>query len=160
MEVDDIIQALGTGRNFRAGVTETLSVTREARHAIGNGADGNSEIEGSEPDWQLPRRVGASERGQRMSFKTVVSFAAVALWCVSCLPKAQSADERLRIIYTEEWKWRLEQFPGLEGVTKPVPDRLPKVVDSQAMVISGFREMGLCVGLDALGQGCARDGER
>src|SRR6478736_8840890 len=127
MEVDDIIQALGTGRNFRAGVTETLSVTREARHAIGNGADGNSEIEGSEPDWQLPRRVGASERGQRMSFKTVVSFAAVALWCVSCLPKAQSADERLRIIYTEEWKWRLEQFPGLEGVMKPVPDRLPKV---------------------------------
>src|SRR5207247_2508321 len=30
-------------------------------------------------------------------------------------------------IYIEEWKWRLEQFPGLEGVTKPVPDRLPRV---------------------------------
>src|SRR5262249_30688091 len=41
--------------------------------------------------------------------------------------KAHSADEQLRAIYTEEWKWRLEQFTGLEGVTKPVPDRLPKV---------------------------------
>ena len=34
--------------------------------------------------------------------------------------------DRLRLS-TEEWKWRLEQFPGLEGVVKPVPDRLPKV---------------------------------
>src|SRR5437773_11437817 len=58
--------------------------------------------------------------------KTAVLFGAAALWCVPCLAKAQSADERLRAIYIEEWKWRLEQFPGLEGVTKPVPDRLPK----------------------------------
>jgi len=58
--------------------------------------------------------------------KTAVLFGVAALWCVSCLAKAQSADERLRAIYTEEWKWRLEQFPGLEGVTKPVPDRLSK----------------------------------
>ena len=48
--------------------------------------------------------------------KTAVLFGAAALWCVPCLAKAQSADERLRAIYTEEWKWRLEQFPGLEGV--------------------------------------------
>jgi hypothetical protein len=35
MEVDDIIQAFGAGgQNFTAGVTETLSVTREAGHAI------------------------------------------------------------------------------------------------------------------------------
>ena len=59
--------------------------------------------------------------------KTAALFGAAALWCVPCLAKAQSADERLRAIYTEEWKWRLDQFPGLEGVTKPVPDRLPKV---------------------------------
>src|SRR5438045_7184500 len=58
--------------------------------------------------------------------KTVL-FIAAALGCVPCLAKEQGADERLRAIYTEEWKWRLEQFPGLEGVTKPVPDRLPKV---------------------------------
>src|SRR6266436_1047556 len=79
-----------------------------------NGADGISDIEGK------ATRVGASERGQRMSFKTAVLFGAAALWCVPCLAKAQSADERLRAIYTEEWKWRLEQFPGLEGVAKPV----------------------------------------
>src|SRR5437764_12537471 len=59
--------------------------------------------------------------------KTVILFVAAALWFVPCLAETQSADERLRAIYTEEWKWRLEQFPGLEGVTKPVPDRLPKV---------------------------------
>ena len=59
--------------------------------------------------------------------KTAVLFGVAALWCVPCLAKAQSADERLRAVYTEEWKWRLEQFPGLEGVTKPVPDRLPRV---------------------------------
>ena len=62
-----------------------------------------------------------------MSFKTAVLFGAAALWCVPCVTAVQSADERLRAIYTEEWKWRLEQFPGLEGVEKPVPDRLPKV---------------------------------
>src|ERR1700745_3396559 len=59
--------------------------------------------------------------------KTAVLFGAAVLSCVPCPAKAQSADERLRAIYTEEWKWRLEQFPGLEGVTKPVPDRLAKV---------------------------------
>ena len=58
--------------------------------------------------------------------KTAVLFFAATLWCVPCLAKPESADERLRTI-TEEWKWRLEQFPGLEGVEKPVPDRLPKV---------------------------------
>jgi hypothetical protein len=62
-----------------------------------------------------------------MSFKTAFLFGAAALCCVRCFARAQSADERLRAIYTEEWKWRLEQFPGLEGVEKPVPDRLPKV---------------------------------
>src|SRR5437762_11903636 len=58
--------------------------------------------------------------------KTVL-FIAAALGCVQCLAKEQGADERLRAIYTEEWKWRLEQFPGLEGVEKPVADRVPKV---------------------------------
>src|SRR5512133_3971738 len=58
--------------------------------------------------------------------KTVILFAAAALCCVPFFARAGSADEQLRAIYTEEWKWRLEQFPGLEGITKPVPDRLPK----------------------------------
>jgi hypothetical protein len=33
-----------------------------------NGAEGISDIEGSEPDWHLMTRVGASECGQRASF--------------------------------------------------------------------------------------------
>src|SRR4029079_8988697 len=60
--------------------------------------------------------------------KTVmISFAVAALSSLPCFAKDQSADAQLRSVYTEEWKWRLEQFPGLEGVEKPVPDRLPKV---------------------------------
>src|SRR6266576_2841114 len=78
-----------------------------------NRAEGISDIEGK------VTRGGASERGQRMSFKTAVLLGAAALWCVPCLTRAQNADGRLRAIYTEEWKWRLEQFPGLKGVEKP-----------------------------------------
>ncbi|HEY1962994.1 MAG TPA: DUF885 family protein, partial [Rhizomicrobium sp.] len=37
-----------------------------------------------------------------------------------------SADARLRAIYTEEWKWRLEQFPDQEDSTKPIADHLTK----------------------------------
>ena len=51
---------------------------------------------------------------------------AAALSCTLAFAEIQSADERLRGIYTGEWKWRVEQFPGLEGVTKPVPDHLSK----------------------------------
>jgi len=41
--------------------------------------------------------------------------------------ETQNTDAALRGIYSAEWKWRLEQFPGLEGELKPVPDHLPKV---------------------------------
>src|SRR6478735_10919067 len=58
--------------------------------------------------------------------KKILLLGAVALSCAASAAETQSADERLRAIYTEEWKWRLEQFPGPEGITKPVPDRLPK----------------------------------
>src|SRR5262249_60940100 len=85
-----------------------------------NGVEGISDIGGK------TTRVGASGRGQRMSFKTAVLFGAAALWCIPCFAKAENADERLRTLYTEEWKWRLEQFPGLRGVEKPGPDRPPK----------------------------------
>jgi uncharacterized protein (DUF885 family) len=52
--------------------------------------------------------------------------ATVLLSCTPALAVTQSADERLRVIYNDEWKWRLKQFPGLEGPTKPVPDHLAK----------------------------------
>ena len=51
---------------------------------------------------------------------------AAVLSCTPARAQNKTADERLRAIYTEEWKWRLEQFPGLEGPTKPVPDHLSK----------------------------------
>jgi uncharacterized protein (DUF885 family) len=66
-------------------------------------------------------------RQTRIAMKTAVLVSAAALWCVPCLAQSQGANERMRNIYTEEWKWRLEQFPGIEGVEKPVPDRLPRV---------------------------------
>lgn len=50
----------------------------------------------------------------------------VAMPCASLFAAAPTADESLRAIYNEEWKWRLGQFPGLEGEAKPVADRLPK----------------------------------
>src|SRR5215471_16029813 len=62
-----------------------------------------------------------------MSIKTTVLCCVAAVCCIPGSANGQSADDRLRTIYTEEWKWRLEQFPGLEGLEKPVADRLPKV---------------------------------
>ena len=58
--------------------------------------------------------------------KTVLFLSAAVMCCTRCVAETKNADAALRAIYTEEWKWRLEQFPGLEGVTKPV-QRLPKV---------------------------------
>ncbi|HEY1875111.1 MAG TPA: DUF885 family protein [Steroidobacteraceae bacterium] len=37
------------------------------------------------------------------------------------------ADEQLRAIYTNEWKWRIEQLPENEDGTLPIADRLPRV---------------------------------
>jgi uncharacterized protein (DUF885 family) len=39
----------------------------------------------------------------------------------------QSADARLRAIYTAEWKWRERQFPDQGDDKKPVPAYLPKI---------------------------------
>ncbi|HEX8280266.1 MAG TPA: DUF885 family protein [Chthoniobacterales bacterium] len=59
--------------------------------------------------------------------KTIgILLGAAVLSCSAAFAAKQTADDRLRAIYTEEWKWRLEEFPGLEGPTKPVPSRLSK----------------------------------
>ena len=53
---------------------------------------------------------------------------------IASAAETENPDARLRAIYTAEWEWRVEQFPGLEGPTKPVPDRLPKEdVETQQM---------------------------
>ena len=38
-----------------------------------------------------------------------------------------AADERLRTLYSSEWKWRTEQLPGNEDGTLPIADHLPRV---------------------------------
>ena len=44
-------------------------------------------------------------------------------------PQSQQheADERLRAIYSTEWKWREDQFADDEDAQKPIMDHLPKV---------------------------------
>ncbi len=40
-----------------------------------------------------------------------------------------NADARFKAIYTREWAWRAQQFPGIDDPnnTKPIPDHLPKM---------------------------------
>lgn len=61
-----------------------------------------------------------------MKLLGIILAGAAIISCVPSYASTQDADASLRAIYTEEWKWRLEQFPGLEGPTKPVPDHRPK----------------------------------
>src|SRR4051812_26820023 len=56
----------------------------------------------------------------------VALFGAAGIASAPSFAETPDGDASLGAIYTEEWKWRLEQFPGLEGVTKPVPDHRPK----------------------------------
>ncbi|HEY2711687.1 MAG TPA: DUF885 family protein [Chthoniobacterales bacterium] len=57
---------------------------------------------------------------------SILLLPATLISCLPCVAQTQSADERLRTIYKAEWKWRLEQFPGLEGPEAPVPNHLSK----------------------------------
>ena len=43
------------------------------------------------------------------------------------VPKAQTADERLKAIYSTEWAWREAQFAADEDSQKPIVDHLPRV---------------------------------
>ncbi|HEY4113921.1 MAG TPA: DUF885 family protein [Rhizomicrobium sp.] len=62
--------------------------------------------------------------------RTLTFIAAVA--GVFAMPSAanaapSAADRRFTAIYTEEWKWREQQFPDQDDPHKPLPNRLPKV---------------------------------
>ncbi|MBV9008706.1 MAG: DUF885 family protein [Verrucomicrobia bacterium] len=62
--------------------------------------------------------------------------------CTRSFAKTQTADERLHAIYTDEWKWRLEQFPDREDSTKPIADHLPKIdAASQEMRLHYWEEV-------------------
>ena len=65
--------------------------------------------------------------GHLLSAFAVAALCAMAVAIGGCAPKKNSADARLRAIYTEEWKWRDQQFPDNEDSEKPIQDHLPKV---------------------------------
>ena len=77
-----------------------------------------------------------------VGFKVACAIASWLLIQIVSAADTESPDARLRAIYSAEWKWRLEQFPGLEGPTKPVPDRLPKEdVETQQMRLRYWEEV-------------------
>ena len=64
------------------------------------------------------------------------------LSCTLAFAETPGADTRLRRIYNDEWKWRVEQFPGLEGPDKPVPDHLSREdAATQAMRLRHWEEV-------------------
>src|SRR5258707_8848370 len=71
----------------------------------------------------LPVARASRGQGSTMKLKKVLLLGAVVMSCAASAAETQSADERLRAIYTEEWKWRLEQFSGLGGIIKANPSR-------------------------------------
>lgn len=58
--------------------------------------------------------------------KNIIFLAATLAWATASVAETQSADAQLRGLYTDEWKWRLQQFPNQEDSTKPIADHLPK----------------------------------
>jgi uncharacterized protein (DUF885 family) len=59
--------------------------------------------------------------------RPTLAIACVLSLAASACTRAPSADSRLQAIYTEEWKWREEQFPDNEDEQRPIQDHLPKV---------------------------------
>ena len=57
----------------------------------------------------------------------ILAVLGAALGACSQQSRQQAADERLRMIYTTEWKWRTEQQPDNEDGTRPIADHLPRV---------------------------------
>jgi uncharacterized protein (DUF885 family) len=56
--------------------------------------------------------------------------------------RTPNADSRLQTLYTDEWKWREDQFPDNEDAQKPIQDHLPKVDPaSQAMRLHKWQEV-------------------
>jgi uncharacterized protein (DUF885 family) len=72
---------------------------------------------------------------------TLLIACALTLAASACT-RAPSADTRLQAIYTEEWKWREEQFPDNEDAQKSIQDHLPKVdPESQAMRLRKWQDV-------------------
>jgi uncharacterized protein (DUF885 family) len=63
----------------------------------------------------------------RLSSPLLLALVFAALSGCSKEARQHAADQRLRDIYTSEWKWRTEQLPENEDGTRPIADHLPKV---------------------------------
>jgi len=66
----------------------------------------------------------------------VLAFCAVAMAAHADMAKPSSADERFKAIYSEEWSWRKQQFPGVDNEDKSAEhdDRLP-AVDAKSQAV-------------------------
>jgi len=62
----------------------------------------------------------------RVLMVLAAAFPIASIMC-ACTTKTDTADARLRAIYTAEWKWRDEQLPDTEDTQRPIQDHLPKV---------------------------------
>jgi uncharacterized protein (DUF885 family) len=61
---------------------------------------------------------------------------------ISACTKTPTADARLQSIYSEEWKWRQEQFADDEDARKRIEDHLPKVdAAAQALRLQKWQEV-------------------
>jgi len=108
------------------------------------------------PDSRI--RAAAPLRGAAriLAALLVMSTAASSVGCGS---KTETADARLKEIYTAEWKWRQEQFPDNEDSQKPIQDRLPRVdPESQAARLRMWKDT--LVKLDAIPQAELSPAER
>jgi uncharacterized protein (DUF885 family) len=82
-------------------------------------------------------------------FRVTVLAVTVALSTVGCNSKSDSADARLKEIYTAEWKWRQDQFSDNEDSQKPIQDHLPKV-DPESQAARGQMWQDTLAKLDAV----------
>jgi uncharacterized protein (DUF885 family) len=72
----------------------------------------------------------------------LAAVSVMTLSLAACTSDTNTADARLRAIYTSEWKWRDQQFPDGEDAQKPIQDHLPKVDPAtQAMRLGMWQDV-------------------
>jgi uncharacterized protein (DUF885 family) len=68
--------------------------------------------------------------------------AACLAMSISACTKAPNADARLQSIYSDEWKWREQQFADDEDAQKRIEDHLPKVdAEAQAQRLQMWQDV-------------------
>src|SRR3569832_1793643 len=109
---------------------------------------------GTLADWGATAlRSRAHNRGISMYvFLAGLCCAAVILILTAALPslaKKPSADAQFKALYTKEWKWRDDQFPGGEDNSKEIADHLPMADEATQQMRLNFWE-GTMQALDAI----------